>query len=152
MAKQFISVDLKWLFVCWQIASLQPDLWHKVCFHLFVLPPSVISRVLWFSTTACCICVCAPKLDCFLLMMIFFSLADNELLRKSWKEWRYPLFGGPALRRELFKELVFIWTSREKRAAPPPYPPSSFIQYVTERLKLRHNIKLMFSGPQVFNV
>lgn len=128
MAKQFISVDLKWLFVCWQIASLQPDLWHKVCFHLFVLPPSVISRVLWFSTTACCICVCAPKLDCFLLMMIFLSLADNELLRKSWKEWRYPLFGGPALRWELFKELVFIWTSREKRAAPPP---PSFIHYVT---------------------
>lgn len=82
-----------------------------VCFFSFVL------ALVRLNTPACCICASALQTGFFSPLWWFSSLADDERSWKSWKGWGYPLFTGPARRRGLFKELFFILTSRENRAA-----------------------------------
>lgn len=92
----------------------------------FVSTPSQSLVVfLWLNTTACCICERALNWIIFFLGW-FSSLAGSEHSWKSWKGSGYPLFMGPVLRRELFKDL-FLFRHQEKTEQP------SFIQFVTER-------------------
>lgn len=100
--------------------SLHPDLISS--FVPSVFGPTPLSRPLvgssWLNTTACCICERALNWIIFLLWW-FSSLADDERSWKSWKGWGYPLFMGPALRRELSQGSVFYSNIKRKQSNPP---------------------------------